>query len=300
MASGVGTLPPVYTTVNITIPDPNDDFGHTLNQMSLHFLDLPVDILALILAPLLIQDHPIPLCPCGSTESSDKDGNGDNGNNGISVNPVPILLIHPAIYAIATPLFYEGNEFVLDLRMKHGLHARLYLDELAEEDALDGREGFFNYDDMVIRRRREVLVLEGSLRRIRSLKIKILKLRGWIDARVVPLVRDMIVSGNLAELTVEIYSSRGTSAQTAREARESSIFTRPPLSGLLSLLSDPYLRTARLWVSATAGSAWEPFRMSTASADLVQIDWASIVKQLDPEGRQVAVLRDGGKANVAR
>ncbi|KAK9437661.1 hypothetical protein VB005_08657 [Metarhizium brunneum] len=297
MASGVRTLSSLHDGQhNRTAP--NDDLGHAPNQMSLHFLDLPVDILALILAPLLIQDGPIPLCPCGSTGSSDKDGNGDNG---ISINPVPILLIHPAIYAIATPLFYEGNEFVLDLRLKHGLHARSYLDEEAEEDALDRREGF-KYDDVNIRRRREALALEGSLRRIRSLEIKILKLRGWIDARIVPLVRDMIVRGNLAELTVEIYSSGGHAAggTRAQAARESSIFTRPPLAGVLSLLSDPYLRTARLWVSAAAGGAWEPFRTATASADLVQIDWASIVKQLDPEGRQVAVLRDGGKANVAR
>ncbi|EFZ03583.1 hypothetical protein MAA_00657 [Metarhizium robertsii ARSEF 23] len=134
--------------------------------------------------------------------SSDKDSGGDSG---ISINPVPILLIHPAIYAIDTPLFYEGNKFVLDLRLKHGLHARSYLDEQAEEDALDRRE-VFNYDDVVIHRRREALALEGSLRRIRSLEIKILKLRGWIDARIVPLMWDMIVCGNLAELTVEIYS----------------------------------------------------------------------------------------------
>ncbi|KAK8927513.1 hypothetical protein H634G_05225 [Metarhizium anisopliae BRIP 53293] len=297
MASGVRTLSSLHNGQhNRTAP--NDGLGHAPNQMSLHFLDLPVDILALILAPLLIQDGPIPLCPCGSTGSNDKDSKGDSG---ISINPVPILLIHPAIYAIATPLFYEGNVFVLDLRLKHGLHARSYLDEQAEEDALDRREGF-NYDDVIIRRRREALALEGSLRRIRSLEIKILKLRGWIDARIVPLVRDMIVRGNLAELTVKIYSSGGHTAggTRAQAAREGSIFTRPPLAGVLSLLSDPYLRTARLWVSATAGGAWEPFRTATASADLVQIDWASIVKQLDPEGRQVAVLRDGGKANVAR
>ncbi|KHN96809.1 uncharacterized protein MAM_05365 [Metarhizium album ARSEF 1941] len=272
--------------------------------MSLHFLDLPVDILSLILGPLLIQDQqPIALCPCGSPESG----------GGFGTNPLSVLLIHPAIYAIAAPLLYEGNEFVLDLRLEHGLHTRSYLDDRAEEDASDSRDGLRSTktDDMAIHRRKEMLALQGALGRIRSLEMRISKLRGWIDVRIVPLVRDMIVSGGLAELTVKIYSSAG------HAARGNSIFTRPPLAGVLSLLSDPYLRTACLWVSAAAGGAWEPFRTSTASAaaaaeghgggdgnddgdGLVQIDWASIVKQLDPEGRQVAVLRDGGKANVAR
>jgi hypothetical protein len=254
--------------------------------MALHMLDLPVDILALILTPLLIQGHhPIPLCPCGALADGTK---SDKNKADITANLVPILLIHPAIYAIAAPLFYQGGKFVLDLGLKHGLHVRRCLDDQAEEDAAEGRGKLTDTDDtLVIRRRKSLLLLPDALRRIRHLEIKLLKLRGWIDVRVVPLVRDMIVKGTLGTLVIKIYAS-------SADGIGSSMFTRPPLAGLLSLLSDPYLQTARLWVSAAAahGGAWKPFCLSTPDEheDLVRIDWARILRQLDPEGREVAVL----------
>ncbi|KAK2593214.1 hypothetical protein QQS21_009101 [Conoideocrella luteorostrata] len=274
--------------------------------MSLHILDLPVDILALILAPLLVQSDPIPVCPCGSV--------ANNTTLGLSLNPLPILLIHPAIHAIAAPLFYEGNEFALDLRWKHGPHVRRCLDALADEEAhgdptrrLEGPE-----DDGIIRRREDLLTLQSALRRIRSLEIKIMKLRGWIDGQIVPLVRDMIVSGCLAELYVKVYTASVMSYQQQQQQQQSrpsstseqgntSMFTRPPLAGLFGLLSDPYLRTARLWVSASVGGhdGWRPFQLpcsgsrrddSEDGGDLEEIDWQSIVRILDPEGRDVAVM----------
>ncbi|OAQ66856.2 hypothetical protein VFPPC_08364 [Pochonia chlamydosporia 170] len=252
--------------------------------MSLNILDLPVDILALVLSPLLTQDQPIPLCPCGSTDSPERS---------IKINPLPILLIHPAIYAIAVPLFYQCNNFVLDLRLKHGPHVRRCLDDQAEEDAFDAKDQHFHDDSQIIRLKKDVLVLQCSLRRIRSLEIKILKLRGWIDVHVVPLVRDMTVNGTLSDVTIKIYSSSTTSNADPTP----SIFTRPPLAGILSLLSDPYLRTARLWVSPAANAAWLPFWHSTSNSDenLMEINWASILRQVDPEGRRIAILADDRK-----
>lgn len=265
--------------------------------MPLHILDLPVDILALILTPLLVQADPIPLCPCGYLADS---------TTGLALEPldlVPILLIHPAIHAISAPLFYQGNAFVLDLRGNHGPHVRRCLDGQAEDEAhldasrlLDGPE-----DDGTIHRRRDLLTIRPALRRIRCLEMRIAKLRAWIDAQIVPFIKDMIVSGSLAELYIKI------SAATA--GGSNSIFTRPPLAGLLAILSDPYLRTARLWVSTSAGhGAWQPFRLPCSTSahgagrevkgeevELVQIDWARIVKMLDPEGRAVAVMT-GGRA----
>jgi len=90
---------------------------------------------------------------------------------------------------------------------------------------------------------------------------------------------------------VDVYASRH------------GVFTRPPLAGLLAALSDPYLRSARLWIAATAAhGAWEPFRMPPRVVDamrageeadggfLVEIDWGGIVRVLDPEGRAKAVM----------
>ncbi|KAG5938434.1 hypothetical protein E4U53_008013 [Claviceps sorghi] len=281
--------------------------------MPKHILDLPVDIIALILRPLLVQADPIPLCPCGHLADS---------TTGLSLDALPILLSHPAIHAIAAPLFYQGNTFVLDLRGKHGPHVRRCLDEWAEEEAhadpsrhLEGPE-----DDGILHRTRDLLTMRSALRRIRCLEMRIVKLRAWVENQVVPLVKDMIVSGGLAELHVRIYAASAAASRSApshaaasRErlstcwpAGESdaavdashSIFTRPPLAGLLAVLSDPYLRTARLWVSSTAAhGAWHPFCMSrlvgttsSADGDLVEIDWGRIVKALDPEGRAKAVM----------
>ncbi|KAG5984343.1 hypothetical protein E4U55_005121 [Claviceps digitariae] len=308
--------------------------------MPAHLLDLPVDIIALILRPLLVQAHPIPLCPCGHLPSS----SSTTTTTSLTLDALlPILLIHPAIHAIAAPLFYQGNAFVLDLRGKHGPHVRRCLDELAEDEAahadpsryLDGPE-----DDGMLCRRRDLLAMRSALRRIRCLEVRIVKLRGWIENQIVPLVKDMTVSGGLAELYVKIYAASvcasapspaptpapavavavaskssvpagpagRASLSTSRPPGEldaamdasHSIFTRPPLAGLLAALSDPYLRTARLWVSGTAAhEAWQPFRMprsvgasraGEADGDLVEIDWGSIMRVLDPEGRDKAVM----------
>ncbi|KAG6007994.1 hypothetical protein E4U21_005228 [Claviceps maximensis] len=298
--------------------------------MPTHILDLPVDIIALILSPLLVQADPIPLCPCGHLPSTST----STSSTSFALDPLlPILLIHPAIHAIAAPLFYQGNTFVLDLRGKHGPHVRRCLDELAAEDEatphadpsgyLDGPE-----DDGILCRRRDLLTMRPVLRRIRCLEMRIVKLRGWIENQIVPLVKDMTVSGGLAELYVKIYaisapvtsaaakdaiscssaSQERSGSSTTRPSGEldpsHSIFTRPPLTGLLAALSDPYLRTARLWISGTvAHGAWQPFRTpplvevrrvgkasSAADGDLVEIDWRSIMRVLDPEGRAKAVM----------
>ncbi|KAG6012967.1 hypothetical protein E4U43_007555 [Claviceps pusilla] len=320
------------TTTNIHLPAPGN------SSMPTHILDLPVDIIALILSPLLVQADPIPLCPCGHLPNSSR-------TTSLSLGPIlPILLIHPAIHAIAAPLFYQGNTFVLDLRGKHGPHVRRCLDELAgekEDEAaradprrwLDGPE-----DDGILHRTRDLLTVRPALRRIRCLEMRVVKLRAWVENLIVPLVKDMIVSGGLAELFVKIYATSASASASASAAAPSvasestmahdsasrdsssatrpsgemhavldasrSVFTRPPLAGLLAALSDPYLRTARLWVSGTAAHrAWQPFRMprsvearrvgeaaGAADGDLVEIDWGTIVSMLDPEGREKAVM----------
>ncbi|POR37687.1 Uncharacterized protein TPAR_02114 [Tolypocladium paradoxum] len=66
--------------------------------MGLHFLDLPVDILSMILRPLLVSRSPVQLCTCTSAPAD------------ASAHLLRVLMTHPAVHAIASPLFYEGNQ----------------------------------------------------------------------------------------------------------------------------------------------------------------------------------------------
>lgn len=281
----------------------------------LHLLDLPVDILALILTPLLVQPQPVPIRPCSRPRQN---------------HLLPILLSHPSIHAVAAPLYYSGNQFTLDVTGKHGSHIRRCLEEEAEAEAeADGgvsREYMHDGMPAMQRRRRDLLCSTGALRRIRCLAVKLDRLRGWMDTLVTPLLTDMVVSGSLAEVTITIVPpasmtggdprlSTSTSAGEAQKHSQdaSSTFSRPPLAGLIGLLADPYLRTARLWVSAIHSAAWQPFHLHedvrgqlerrhewdaesqwylSEEQAHVEIDWAAILRQMDPEGRRVASFTD--------
>ncbi|KAG6285685.1 hypothetical protein E4U45_000272, partial [Claviceps purpurea] len=144
------------------------------------------------------------------------------------------------------------------------------------------------------------------------------RLQLWIETLVLPLVRDMITSGNLTQLHVKLYAPHDIEGATFFMAPEYSrasssllfwppldmdgsdestaIFTRAPLAGLLDAVADPELLTARLWVTGTAANdeAWRPFRIPrfvgagggveaglSAVRDLVDIDWRSIPRVLE-------------------
>ncbi|KAG6291237.1 hypothetical protein E4U09_004033 [Claviceps aff. purpurea] len=308
--------------------------------MPLNLLDLPVDVLDLILRPLLVQADAITLCPCGYLERREAPRVGPQGRllvEGIHytlarflVEPLPILLTHSAIYGIASRLFYRGNIFVLNLQGIHGAHVWNCLHDFSEgalshaeaSQSISVAEGS---DD---NRKRKILKMRPALRRIRFLEIRIVHLQLWIETLVLPLVRDMITSGNLTQLHVKLYAPHDIQGATLFMASEYSrgssslvfwppldmdgsdastpIFERTPLAGLLDALANPQLRIARLWVSGTAANdeAWRPFRIPrfvgarggveaglSAVGDSVEIDWRSITRVLVARvrGRERAV-----------
>ncbi|WKT39590.1 hypothetical protein QSH57_001409 [Fusarium oxysporum f. sp. vasinfectum] len=114
---------------------------------SLNLLDLPVDILSIILKPLVTSLTPICLCPC--TRSP--------------VNPLPILLSHPALHTIATPLLYAGNGFLLDASGPHAQHIRRELQSAPHgaDDRLPGRATLLTTRDALRRIARLELCKEG-------------------------------------------------------------------------------------------------------------------------------------------
>ncbi|KAH7321287.1 hypothetical protein B0I35DRAFT_408259 [Stachybotrys elegans] len=249
----------------------------------LNLLDLPIDILHLILTPLLTTSQPILVCPCASPP--------------LPLHAaLPILLTHPALYAVACPLLYSPlNTFLLDLTGPHCSHVRR-----AVRDDKDGGGG----DDA------SSLFPSAALRRIAGLTIRTAKLRGWILGDVLPLVSDMAVRGSLVSLDVELAvpaDKGGVVAAAALQARP-----------LLSLLADPYLRSSRLCVDERHSPAWCRFhpgqrctgRMRSVSADaaaaaaaaaaadtrMVDVDWREIVREMDPEGRELAMGWADGEA----
>ncbi|CAM1504097.1 Fc.00g016880.m01.CDS01 [Cosmosporella sp. VM-42] len=256
----------------------------------LNFLDLPVDILNLILLPILTNPTPIPLCPCSSSP----------------LNPLPVLLIHPALYAIAVSVFYRANTFVLDSTGPHAQHIRRLLLWIPGRPVA------------IPLARGTLLRTKDALRRIARLEVKIDRLRGWLEGIVVPKVQDMVVKGDLEHLSMSVRSPVPRPTTTnIRRTREDDMrmFTQPPLEGLLRVLADPYLRTARLWVDVRHVSAWCRFHTgqpcalaSTGSGDgigagvdggvrsdagghgkAMEIDWREILRVVDPERKDVAV-----------
>ncbi|KAG6096480.1 hypothetical protein E4U31_005441 [Claviceps sp. LM219 group G6] len=303
--------------------------------MPLKLLDLPIEVLVLILRPLLVQADPVTFCPCGCLEQREVPRVGPLGGSLVEaihntlarcpVEPLPILLIHPAIYRIASRLFYQGNMFVLNLQEVHGVHVWNCLHDFFE-GALSHAEASRS---MVVaegsddNRKRKILKMRPALRRIRFLEIRIVDLQLWIETLVLPLVKDMITSGSLTQLHVKLYAPHDVQGVTLFRASEYSsgfsslvlypsqldmdgsdastaIFTRTPLAGLLDTIASPQLRIARLWVSGTAANdeAWRPFRIPhfvgarggveaglSAVRDLVEIDWCSITRVLESRVR---------------
>ncbi|KAG6135546.1 hypothetical protein E4U12_001697 [Claviceps purpurea] len=90
------------------------------------------------------------------------------------IEPLPILLTHPAINKIASRLFYEDNMFVLSLLGSHGQHVwqcldDFFKDELSHSEAsqsIDVAEGSDDY------REGTILTMWPALRRIRFLEIR--------------------------------------------------------------------------------------------------------------------------------
>ncbi|KAG9507746.1 hypothetical protein J7337_001301 [Fusarium musae] len=237
----------------------------TSEANSLNLLDLPVDILSIILKPLVTS----------------------------TVNPLPILLSHPALHTIATPLLYAGNEFLLDASGPHAQHIRRELQSAppGADDRLAGRA--------------TLLTTRGALRRIARLEVRIDRLRGWIGTDIIPLLTELAVQGRMDYLTVwvrtPIEPRTPAHSRPAKPGKDLDMFARPPLEGLLRVLADPYLLSARLWADARHAKTWCQFHMDAGGCgaesgdpgrerERVEIDWREILRVVDPERKEITVV----------
>ncbi|KAK5992746.1 hypothetical protein PT974_06162 [Cladobotryum mycophilum] len=173
-------------------------------RLKFNILDLPVDVLALILRPLLTAPDGgvISLCACTACP----------------VNPLPILLIHPSIYAIACPLFYGvANGFLLDLTGKHGGHVRQCLREAAEEEEEEERGKGRGRPWLRPTGGRLLLLSPEARRRVQRLEVRMDRLRGWVYEELGPLMEDMAVQGGLADFCLTVcYGGDGSSNKNKR------------------------------------------------------------------------------------
>lgn len=272
----------------------------------LHLFDLPVDILSLILEQLLTAPNGgiIPLCPC-----ADSPGN---------INPVPIFLIHPSLYAIAHPLFYgPANTFLLDLTGNHASHIRRFIDDAAEDLPDDvERSGRQQSQRQLLLRQtggRFLILSQEARRRVRKLEMRIDRLRGWLWDDLGPFLQDMAVRGELGDWSLVVDDGTGSKERSQSVSRaflpeKRRVFQKPPLKGLVSLLADPGIREARLGVKGRHDRAWCGFHQgkkcsslsflrpgddgnSTDAAkkeseEVIEIDWRAILRVDDPEGKR--------------
>ncbi|KAI1064940.1 hypothetical protein LB507_000199 [Fusarium sp. FIESC RH6] len=244
----------------------------------LNLLDLPVDILSLILKPLVTSSTPIQLCPCTPSP----------------IDPLPILLSHPALHNIAAPLLYAGNEFLLDATGPHAQHIRRELQTVPSgaDERLPGRAS--------------LLTTPGALRRIARLELRIDRLRGWLGSDVVPLLTELAVQGRMDYLTIWVRTPTEPRTpmcvQPVKHEKDMQMFARPPLEGLLRVLADPYLISAQLWVDAQHPKTWCRFHSGGCGAEggypgpegersrRVEIEWREIIRLVDPERKEITVI----------
>lgn len=272
--------------------------------MSLHLLDLPVEILRQILRPLLTAPESITLCPCRRHASSRRDDskNGDDDDDDDEPPPpsfftypvLPLLLIHPRLHAVACPLLFEANRFVLDLTGTHHMHVRRWLkhrDAATRITPVERRQEEDGLSSLSTRLPPTLLGTTDALRRIPNLAIRLDRLRSWIQDAVVPAVSDMTLRGSLRSLEIRL--------AVARTPPRTDALLRPPLSGLVGLLSDPYLDSARLRVRGGGGGGWDPWRVDEeeegegeGEGDVV--DWRALVRAVDPEGSRFPDVAAGG------
>lgn len=273
----------------------------------LHLFDLPVDLLSLILKPLLTAPNGgiISLCPCTASP----------------VNPVPIFLTHPSLYAIAHPIFYgPANTFVLDLTQGHASHVRRFIENAAEDLPGDvewsGRQQQ-TQNHVLLRHTggRFLLLSQEARRKVHRLEMRIDKLRGWLWDELGLFLRDMAVRGDLSDLTLLVDYSAGTKERTKSTSRaflreKKTVFEKPPLEGLVRLLADPGIRMASLRVKGRHDRAWCDFHQGgdcilksflrvreggddvmkkKQDEEVVEIDWRAILRVVDPEAKRTAV-----------
>lgn len=275
----------------------------------MNLLDLPIDILALILTPLVKFDTAIELCPCP-----------DHGELGDRLEVArSVLLVHPHLHAIACPMLYRLNAFKMSIvsGMHGGLQTKMLQAYYHSDASGRGRVEPALFDDAIdvpgslaAEERREMgklqlFVTPSARRRIRTFVLEVGCHRGWIDQVVTPVLSDMILAGNLASLSITLlyrspdtmarknFATANPHASTLSSEKDPVIFTKPPLRGFFQVLADPDLETSRLFLSRRHPPAWCKYHSRDLHHDYQRengpstalVDWKAIIREvLDPNG----------------
>ncbi|KAK0386970.1 hypothetical protein NLU13_5283 [Sarocladium strictum] len=216
----------------------------------LNFLELPVDVLNLILSPLLTYSDPIPIFPDFRPLS----------------HPVPsavtILLIHPALLPIANHILY-GNEFLIDLTTSSTSLNRGLLQDLSSSE--DPR---------------------ATLRKVRRLTVHLDKLRGFVTDIVGPLLQDMTQAGELRDLSIFI-SGRATlhrepllnlPLQALLRCLADPDIACARLCVLRASQRNGWSEFHRVDSMASPSKAQQPW---------AELDWRAMIRIIDPDGKEV-------------
>ncbi|OAQ97938.1 hypothetical protein LLEC1_05259 [Akanthomyces lecanii] len=294
-------------------------------RQPMNLLDLPVDVLALILAQLVKFDTVIELCACSNhAELSDQ----------LEAARL-VLLVHPHLHAIACPMLYSLNTFKMSIVSgRHGAPQAKMLQTYYHSD-VSGRArtepGLFADltdvpDSPAAEERREMgklqlFVTPSARRRIRTFVLEVGRHRGWIDQIVTPVLSDMILAGNLASLSITLlyqhpdvrprnfFRTTSPNASVLPSVGDPAIFTKPPLNGFFRVLADPDLETSQLFLSRRHPPAWCKYHSRDLHCDhqggkgpsTAAVDWQAIVREvLDPKGDKTAAAWSEASPHLGR
>ena len=138
-----------------------------------------------------------------------------------------------------------------------------------------------------------------ALRRVGRLSVRLDRLRGWMTDRVVPLVADMILRGQLAMLDVFLATDASVPTSPLRHAKHllgyDPVMLVPgsPLAGIMGLLADPYLRSARMYIQVGHMAEWCRFHEGGRGEEcsenggddrVMEVDWRGMIREADPAG----------------
>ncbi|KAG9256053.1 uncharacterized protein F5Z01DRAFT_536340 [Emericellopsis atlantica] len=217
----------------------------------LHLFDLPPEILAQILRPLLQPEPPSPI-PIISLPAPPT----------YVVPPfvLSVLLAHPLLYSLGVSLLYAPNqEFYIDTSgPKYASVKRTFV----ARDLLCGST--------------------DALDKVRWLSLTVDRLRGWMTDDIVPVLTSLILHGSLER--VDVYIHTDVSARHFVVLNQRRMEEGGPLRALLHLLADPDLRSGRLFIQRRHNLGWCRFHDKDSgeedaqSRKWVEVRWQDVLR----------------------
>lgn len=244
------------------------------------FFELPGELREQILAHLVVRPAGVHLgerhCfrdaePSGygdSSDSNEDEGNdkedGDSDDDCWMAWPMNYFLVSQTFYREASSLFFGENRF----HLYAGVRRSMLFDPLSEQGVLAPQQQSLRPQDPASSGSAAQFLL--SRRRVRHLVLYIQRLGGSLGNFIVPCLQDMVLTGSLRHLDVNVYHLEQQGAD-----KRGALWTSAPATVLLRLLRDPDLEVARLRAYLPVHSparlgalgGWCPLRSEQVSGD---------------------------------